>query len=307
MAKMSMIKKGILALGLASASLFGYEFNLSNHGVPVKWNKPVLECKVDESLGQEYKDAFFECAGKWSAALDGKIKFIESTSGKYDIYMTKGTTKNDNWEAQAEWGDDGNGNLRYCVVTLNCKKEFSRSMAPGANGTTHLDSTVLHEIGHGLGMKDLNSENAGKITDPLIIYWDTPTMFNGYSARGSHSILHLDDIRGIRKLYGLPEPAAETLFFDIERVANRKRHKNINLFKRLASGVYEFSSPVGREISVFEVDGDVFYGNPVQWKLPRGYHSVKAEYRGRVGFGSFLIGRPPKVGAREVDLPDMKF
>lgn len=302
MKDMSWIRKGILALGLLCAPIFGYEFITEQDKTPVKWNKEEVVYLFDENLPQEYKESFVEAANRWSRAIDNKVRFVElepGKAGRADIYLAKAPL-DDKTNAHVEWHSDSNGSMLCAFVRFNDKKEFSRSTDYDTPGVLNLDDIMTHEGGHMAGLKHSDSS---KVTYPIREFFDMPTMIATacHQRKGTMKTLHLDDVAGVRALYGLSAPSSETIPLKIDFVSG-KRRKDISQIKRLRPGRYEISALAGEGDVMIELDGGDVIGvnKALPLRIKRGYHSVKVQENGNVGTYSFLIGREPrKVQSRE--------
>lgn len=277
----------ILSASLIAGCAFGYQFAKDENGNLAKWNKEELVYGVDRKLNQDYKDSLEEALNKWSVATDGKIKFTETQNGKWDIFLstTPLGTSYRGWVSRLY----EDGELAKTIIFLNSDMEFIRR---DKHDFKDMDSTILHEAGHALGLGHAKEED---ITYPHMEYYDMPTMSEHPSLQLAKTMrdLHLDDIAGIRELYGLDKPHPQTLglrILDLEKKFNKKG----NFYK---PGKYEIISSI-MENGVIGVDGNSALNNIYTTKLKRGVHIVKAEVNGSLEEIYLQVGKPIKKNLR---------
>ena len=217
----------LLAAGLFSLVApftYGYEYMITQDGISLKQElidgKKEIRYVIQAGLQPEIAEAFGRSAQRWSDALDGKITFrrtdFDASSNDLQIVSDNMTDTNDIAETISLATDYY---IYSSIIALNKKalpyenNKFSNVLITQKSQT--LDDVLTHEIGHVLGLGDLHNDK--NIVTPHDNTYDFPTMVNDITYNypimagwrnpitGIRQTLHLDDIDGVRNLYGLPE------------------------------------------------------------------------------------------------------
>lgn len=206
-------------LALLGASTFAYELQTSGAGgAPLRWSSKTVELAVSDSIfdspnirGSEHAyEAIARAAASWNTASGIQIVLSRSKALSVSPPGRKGdglslitiaqtpenlllfSGFNSSRPAVTRLFFDGKGRILEADIVLN--PYFSTS-TDGSPGSFDLESTVVHELGHALGLG--HSEVLGA------------SMRNSVARNGLYSLpftsartLSSDDIAGVRALYG---------------------------------------------------------------------------------------------------------
>lgn len=237
----------LLVLILLASNAFAYEFARNSQGKPVKWDKTRISWRLnDPSLRSATTAAFDE----WAKATEYYLHFEETSNLDADIKIELDGSLSGYLGQTATYYDPPT------TTILNSTVQVKWSMKP----------ILLHEIGHALGMAHATGNYQGYVDE-----YDLPVMVNVIEAyRGS---LHLDDILGIRALYGLTLPAP-TLGVSISNIKG---------------GLYHLEAAC--DVSWYANGRQVYIGSSIYKKFRKGAYSITARYRGIEETCSLVVGR----------------
>jgi MYXO-CTERM domain-containing protein len=207
MRRNSSISVSVLAsasmLFLSSADAFGYSYNESPNGDPVRWLAPQLTVVLDASLSRlgevdELRDTVEEAFEVWTrtVAFPFEVEFVDGECGaggaKVDgvsCILVEETAPADNGDAGAttfvRYGSSDGAISEADVVFYVSAGPWSTD---GSEGTLDVFAVASHEIGHvfGLGHSDVAAAR---------MY---PTIVSGSQWKGE---LSDDDVDGAEALY----------------------------------------------------------------------------------------------------------
>ena len=173
----------------------------------ISWQlTPATPAMVGQSMNAAFKT--------WSDATGGAFKFEQNSASSPAAitvdWDTDGSKISDpTFLAYTSFNTDSTGHIVNAYMTVNAHNftwhqgGFGGVGPLGANGLhdANLDSVILHELGHALGL-DHSDRNPATIVGP-VLPGDPPTM-NSVIFPNS-GMLHNDDIAGIRALYHADE------------------------------------------------------------------------------------------------------
>jgi hypothetical protein len=233
-----------LALTLACAALLtavslprnslGYRvYNLG--GTPCRWNVAALASgtvvwDVGPGAPDMVRQAMLLATQEWSVATGGTLQFAEGPGGIRVEWDADGSRIPDPlFLAYATFTAAGDGRIASALIVINASDYTWRRGGNGGMGAyvdgkreAPLDSVVLHELGHALGLD--HSDAAPEALVGQSSPSDLPTM-NSVIYPGAQT-LHVDDDAGIQSLYGgtrAPQttPEASPLTIVASRVKGR--------------------------------------------------------------------------------------
>lgn len=196
----------------------GYQPFMTTANVPYTWNLAALpggtiQWKVSDSAPPMVHDAMVNCTQIWSDATGGVLKFAEGSSGILVDWDPTGTMIVDPlYLAYTTFNADTSNHIASAHMIVNASNYtwqrggYGGIGAAGPDGkrSANLDSVVLHELGHALGL-DHSDKNPTAIVG-TVVPGDPPTMNSLIFPNAG--TLHTDDITGIRALYsGAAAPA----------------------------------------------------------------------------------------------------
>ncbi|HEY3322913.1 MAG TPA: PKD domain-containing protein [Planctomycetota bacterium] len=288
----------ILVSILLALPAHGYCFLVNSAAVPLRWNLAALPNQairwaVQDGAPSMVHDCAIDCTNQWSSNANGEIAFTEGPKGILIVWDPGGLLiPNSQYLAYTTLTADANGNIASAVIVINAKfynwhrgGDGGVSLLPGPDGLRDacLDSVLLHELGHALGL-DHSDKDPSKIVGPTGPN-DLPTM-NSIIYPGSQ-ILHLDDITGIRALYSngtfSPPPAT----FDVAASPSSGRPP-LKVF------LSQSEDPNADALWDFG-DGTAGLGpNEVHKYTTVGTFTVQAQLRGKTGTVNIVLDRHAK-------------
>ena len=181
-----------------TSSSTAYHWNLALQNGTINWH---LADGVPSMAGE----SMTACMQSWSDATSGAFKFAQGPGGVSVDWDTDGTKIPDpTYLAYTTFNADATGRITDARIVVNAHNyTWHRGgfggVGPTINGVrdANLDSVILHELGHALGL-DHSDKNPAAIVGTLVA-GDPPTM-NSIVYPGAGS-LHDDDKAGIRSLY----------------------------------------------------------------------------------------------------------
>ncbi|HYG77328.1 MAG TPA: PKD domain-containing protein [Planctomycetota bacterium] len=194
-----------------------YSFFLSYTGQPFTWKQTTLpqqaiSWNVAPDAPPMVRDAMLQAIQAWAAASRGAIAFVEAPGGIDVVWDDEGDIIPDSthlaWTQMICKMDQSIVSAR---IIINASAYAWERGGGGVRSTrlgevSDLDGTLLHELGHALGMN-----HSDCVPEQLYGHestTDLPTM-NSILEPGAES-LHVDDEAGILKLYAIQETAPAT-------------------------------------------------------------------------------------------------
>jgi len=203
--------------------VLGYMYYSTAAGSPYKWNlaklpNGTLFWQADPKAPDILRQSLSKAAQAWAATLDGKLNFSEGPLGGGGITVTWDVTGNlipdSIFLAYTTFNADLSGSISSVRIIVNASNyTWVRSddgyVGPPVGGKREadLDSVILHEMGHALGL-DHSDKDPTKIVGGYAS-GNLPTM-NSVILPGAQN-LHTDDKTGLRFVYtGDTSPDVET-------------------------------------------------------------------------------------------------
>ncbi|HYG74586.1 MAG TPA: matrixin family metalloprotease [Planctomycetota bacterium] len=193
----------ICGLLLLPVHLCAFEFFLSQDGTPYTWDlaslpDSTIRWRTSPADAPEIlREAALFATQAWSNASAGVIQFAEGDGG---IVIEWGAPVSSEGSLAEATVLARNGTILMATIAVNTANyAWVRGEQSGElpAGTANLDAVLLHELGHTLGLAH------AEVPDDSATH-DLPTM-NAVCYSTARS-LHLDDILGIRALYGIDAP-----------------------------------------------------------------------------------------------------
>jgi hypothetical protein len=195
---------------VTSSPVRAYQPFKTASNTPYSWNLSALQNKtilwqLNPNVPAIASDAMQACLQAWSDATGGAFNFTQSAGGIIVDWDTDGSKIPDPlFLAYTTFNADSAGHIINARIVVNAynytwHRGGFGGVGPALNGVrdANLDSVILHELGHALGL-----DHSDKIPSAIVgiqIPGDPPTM-NSVIYPGAGK-LHDDDRAGIRSLY----------------------------------------------------------------------------------------------------------
>ncbi len=199
------MKKLIFLLLVMSLQCQAYTHFTNLAGDPITWNNKLLEkgyipWNIKGNPPEIVRQSVLFSIGTWQEASLNAINFKESEeAGGISIVWDENFPVN-TFLAFTQLAASGT-DLKLSTISINAK-DFTFNRNPNFDGSTryfaNLDSVMLHEFGHALGLNHPDDDTIVGGFDPN----NLPTMY--YIIYKGASTLHPDDIAGIQFLYPSP-------------------------------------------------------------------------------------------------------
>ncbi|HEX8458965.1 MAG TPA: matrixin family metalloprotease [Pyrinomonadaceae bacterium] len=189
----------------AAAPAQGYIYKYNSSGRQLKWANTTITVAFSSTLtsanvtGGDAVGAARRALARWSAATN--IRFVETSSAatttvRDNINLITFTPVNDSRPGTTRiTSDSASGAILEADIAINSNIPFSTN---GAANTYDLESTIVHEVGHLLGLD--HSGVVGATMQPR-------QGLNFFEPAFTMRTLSDDDLAGIRSLYGQRTPA----------------------------------------------------------------------------------------------------
>lgn len=214
------MRSALAALIFLSCTAQAYSvFQLPNGHVN-SWNTRLAQTgfiawKIRDGAPPMVRESVLYCLQEWSDASYGHLKFQEGDGGIEILWDTSGASDLSPYLGFATFRADSDANLVTALIRINASGwAWSRD---DPTGGMNLDSVMMHELGHALGL-------GHPIPDEIVGDYgpgNYPTMWP-FVFIGART-LHEDDVAGIRALYPsdiVPKDPAPVITVQAPRRAN---------------------------------------------------------------------------------------
>jgi hypothetical protein len=192
------------------SQLLAFEFFRTADGTPCRWDLSTLPAKtiswrLSEGSPEILRESTRFACLNWTVASAGTIQFAEGDGG---VLITWAAPEIPDGTPAQTVLTTRSAAIVGAEITLNTKS-FAWKRTTGSTKTAgdtreelDLDAIILHEMGHVLGLHHSDENTAATVGTTN--NFDLPTMNS--IVHPTARTLHLDDISGLRQLYGITAP-----------------------------------------------------------------------------------------------------
>jgi hypothetical protein len=265
------MQKIMFVFAVLNTQLFGFELFNNPDGSSPRWDDATASSGIPWQVAEDAPEMLTESmeyvTQNWSSAGSGGISFRRGEGGISVVWRTE--AMDDTHPAQTVFMV-ADGKINRATVAINAHDfNWSREAGMAEMSKTppvlNLDAFLMHEMGHALGMNHCN--DAKRIVGATGVN-DVPTM--NASVYPDARVLHLDDIAGIRALYGVSAALPE-MNVEYSLVINRNKF-NFTFISNLQDTPIMWNFGDGLAQTAVQ---------PTHRFVRKGTYVVSGEYRGR--------------------------